>query len=228
MEAMNSVAVRSILGFLELLVLLGLVLFAPAWTFDYWQAWVYLPVFAGASALITAYLWKHDPSLLERRLNAGPAAEKEKSQKRIQILAFIAFLGEMILPSIDHRFAWSHVSFLITVAGDLLVLLGFFIVFRVFKENTFTSATIEIDPGQRVVSTGPYAIVRHPMYAGALIMLFGTPIALGSWWGILMLLPMLCVLMLRILDEERFLRLRLAGYTDYCRKVKFRLAPLIW
>jgi protein-S-isoprenylcysteine O-methyltransferase Ste14 len=228
MKAMSSAAVKSILGFVQLLIFLGVVLFAPAWTIDYWQAWVYLSVFAGASALITAYLWKHDPNLLKRRLNAGPAAEKEKSQKRIQMLAFIAFFGEMILPSIDHRFAWSHISFLFTIAGDLLVLLGFFMVLLVFKENTFTSATIEIDPGQRVVSTGPYAIVRHPMYAGALILLFGTPIALGSWWGILMFLPMVFVLVLRILDEEKFLRLRLPGYTDYCRRVKFRLAPWIW
>jgi protein-S-isoprenylcysteine O-methyltransferase Ste14 len=228
MKAMSSAAVKSVLGFVQLLVFLGVVLFAPAWTIDYWQAWVYLSVFAGASALITAYLWKHDPKLLERRLNAGPAAEKEKSQKRIQMLAFIAFFGEMILPSIDHRFAWSHISLLMTIAGDLLVLLGFFMVLLVFKENTFTSATIEIDRGQRVVSTGPYAIVRHPMYAGALILLIGTPIALGSWWGILMFLPMVFVLVLRILDEEKFLRLRLPGYTDYCRRVKFRLAPWIW
>src|SRR5271170_2843830 len=122
---MNSLAVKSIRGFLQLVIFLGIVLFAPAWTISYWQAWVYLAVFAGASALITAYLWKHDPNLLERRLNAGPAAEKGKSQKRIQSLASIAFLGEMILPSIDHRFAWSHISFPITIAGDLLVLLGF-------------------------------------------------------------------------------------------------------
>lgn len=101
-------------------------------------------------------------------------------------------------------------------------------VFLVFKKNICTSATIDVDPGQRVVSTGPYAILRHPMYAGVLIMLSGTPIALGSWWGILRLLPMVFVLVLRILDEEQVLRLRLAGYADYCRRVKFRLAPLIW
>ena len=225
---MSSVAVKSIRGFLQLVAFLGVVLFAPAWTINYWQAWVYLTVFAGASAFITAYLWKHDPKLLERRVNAGPAAEKEKSQKRIQVLASLAFLGLMILPSIDHRFAWSHVPLMFTIVGDVLVLLGFFVVFLVFKENTFTSATIQVDPGQRVVSTGPYAIIRHPMYTGALIMLFGTPIALGSWWGILMVIPMVFVLVLRILDEEKFLLNGLPGYTDYCQRVKFRLAPLIW
>jgi protein-S-isoprenylcysteine O-methyltransferase Ste14 len=225
---MSSVAVKSIRGFMQLVVFLVIALFAPAWTIRYWQAWVYLAVFAGASALITAYLWKHDPNLLERRINAGAAAEKEKSQKRIQLFASIAFLGEIILPSIDHRFAWSHVPFALTIAGDLLVLLGFFFVFLVFRENTFTSATIEVDSAQRVVSTGPYAILRHPMYAAVLIMLFGTPIALGSWWGILMFFPMVVVIVLRILNEEKFLRRHLPGYTDYCQRVKFRLAPWIW
>ena len=225
---MSGLAIKSIGGFLQLLVFLGVVLFAPTWTMRYWQAWVYLAVFAGASALITAYLWKHDPKLLERRVNAGPAAEKEKSQKRIQALASLAFVSEMILPSADHRFGWSHVPLMFTIVGDILVLLGFFVVFLVFKENTFTSATIQLDPCQRVVSTGPYAFIRHPMYAGALILLFGTPIALGSWWGILMVIPMAFVLVLRLLDEEKFLRQGLPGYTDYCRRVKFRLAPMIW
>jgi protein-S-isoprenylcysteine O-methyltransferase Ste14 len=225
---MSSVAARSVSGFIQLLVFLGAVIFLPAWTIHYWQAWVYLAIFAGASALITAYLWKHDPKLLERRVHAGPAEEKEKSQKRIQALASIAFLGEMVVPSLDHRFAWSHVPLAYTIAGEILVLFGFFVVFLVFKENTFTSATIQVEAGQRVVSTGPYALVRHPMYTGALIMLLGTPIALGSWWGLLMVVPMIAVLVLRILDEEKFLAHGLHGYTDYCRRVKFRLAPLVW
>src|SRR5271170_311857 len=143
---MSSVAVKSIRGFLQLVAFLGVVLFAPAWTINYWQAWVYLTVFAGASACITAYLWKHDPQLLERRVNAGPAAEKEKTQKWIQALASLAFFGEIVLPSLDHRFRWSHVPAAFTLAGDILVLLGFFVVFLVFKENTFTSATIQVDP----------------------------------------------------------------------------------
>ena len=195
---MSSLAVKSIRGFLQLVVFMGVALFAPAWTIHYWQAWIYLTVFAGASAFIPAYLWEHDPKLLERRVNAGPAAEKEKSQKLIQTLASVAFLGLMILPSIDHRFAWSHVPLMLTIVGDILVLLGFLVVFLVFKENTFTSATIQVDPAQRVVSTGPYAIVRHPMYTGALVILFGTPIALGSWWGMLIVIPMVFVLVFRI------------------------------
>jgi protein-S-isoprenylcysteine O-methyltransferase Ste14 len=225
---MGSLAVRSIGGFLWLLIFLGVVLFAPAGTIHYWQAWVYLAEFAGASALITAYLWKHDPKLLERRVHAGPVAEKETSQKWIQALASLAFFGEMVLPALDHRFGWSHLSLIDTITGETLVLLGFFVVFLVFKENSFTSAIIQVAPDQRVVSTGPYAVVRHPMYTGALVLLLGTPVALGSWWGLLMVVPMAGVLALRILDEEKVLVRGLHGYADYRRRVRFRLVPWIW
>jgi protein-S-isoprenylcysteine O-methyltransferase Ste14 len=225
---MNSLAGRTILGFLQLFIFLGAALFAPAWTFDFWQAWVYLFVFIASSALITIYLWKFDPKLLERRVKAGPRAEKENGQKLIQVLASLVFIAMLLLPSFDHRYHWSHPPIILVIAGDVLVALGFLAIFLVYKENTFTSATIEVAPGQRVISTGPYAIVRHPMYAGALAMLLATPLALGSWWGILMIVPMIFVLVLRLLDEERFLRVSLPGYTEYCQRVRFRLAPFIW
>jgi len=224
----NSLAGKTILGFAQLFVFLGVALFVPAWTLDFWQAWIYLFIFASASALITVYLWRYDPKLLERRAKAGPLAEKEKSQKLIQILASLAFIGTLVLPSLDRRYLWSHLPLAFVIAGDVLVALGFLAVFLVYKENTFTSATIEVSPGQRVISTGPYAIVRHPMYAGALVMLIATPLALGSWWGILMILPMTFALVLRLLDEERFLQESLPGYTEYCQKVRFRLAPFVW
>jgi protein-S-isoprenylcysteine O-methyltransferase Ste14 len=212
----------------QLIALLGILLLAPAWTLGYWQAWVYLFVFGASSALITAYLWKKDPQLLERRINGGPGAEREKSQKLIQLLASIAFIGAMILPSLDHRFSWSAVPLLAVVVGDVLTALGFFIVFRVFKENSFTAATIEVAPDQRVISTGPYAIVRHPMYSGALVMLVGTPLALGSWWGLLMFVLMVVAIAWRALDEERFLHKNLPGYAEYCQRVRYRLVPFVW
>ena len=112
--------------------------------------------------------------------------------------------------------------------GDFLVALGFLIVFLVFNENTFTAATIEVAPEQKAVSTGPYAIVRHPMYAGALLMLFGTPLALGSWWGLLMFVAMAGIIVLRLLDEERFLSEHLAGYEQYRLRVRYRLVPVLW
>lgn len=225
---MKSLAGRTILGFTQLIVFLGVVLFMPAWTLDFWQAWVYLLIFAGASAVITAYLWKYDRKLLESRVKAGPRAEKEKSQKLIQLFASLAFVGTLVLPSLDRRFLWSHVPLMFVIVGDALVGLGFFAVFIVYKENTFTSATIEVAPDQRVISTGPYAVVRHPMYAGALVMLFATPTALGSWWGSVMFIPMTLVIVLRLQDEEKLLQKSLSGYTEYCRKVRFHLVPYIW
>jgi protein-S-isoprenylcysteine O-methyltransferase Ste14 len=225
---MKNLATKTILGFAQLVVALGLLLFAPAWTFDFWQAWIYLLVFVTSSALITIYLWKRDPKLLERRVNAGPSAEKEKKQKLIQVFASLAFIGLMIAPSLDHRFSWSNVPVLVVIGGDLLAALGFFIVFLVFKGNTFTAATIEIAPDQTVISSGPYAVVRHPMYAGALIMLFGTPLALGSWWALLLCIMMTFVIIWRLLNEETFLSKNLSGYNEYCRKVQYRLIPFIW
>jgi protein-S-isoprenylcysteine O-methyltransferase Ste14 len=224
----NSLAGRTILGFTQLIVFLGVALFVPAWTLDFWQAWVYIFVFAGAAALITVYLWNHDRKLLESRVKAGPGAEKEKSQKLIQVFASLAFIATLVLPSLDRHFLWSRVPLAFIVWGDALVALGFLAVFIVYKENTFTSATIEVAAGQRVISTGPYAIVRHPMYAGALLMLFATPIALGSWWGLTMFIPMALVIVLRLRDEEIFLQKSLPGYREYCGKVRFHLVPYIW
>jgi len=224
----TNLASKTIFGFVWLILILGILLMAPAWTLDYWQARVYLAIFSTSSALITAYLWKKDPKLLERRVNAGPAAEKERSQKLIQAFASLAFIGMMILPSLDHRFSWSNVPLLTVVTGEALVAFGFFIIFLVFKENSFTSATIEVASNQMVISTGPYAIVRHPMYAGALIMLLGTPLALGSWWGLIMFAMMTLVIILRLLDEEKFLTRSLPGYAEYCRKVRYHLIPFTW
>ena len=225
---MNDLTRKTILGFVQLIVGLGIALFAPGWTLDFWQAWAYLFVFAVSTALITVYLWKKDPKLLERRVNAGPAAEKERSQKRIQRFASIAFIGMFILSSLDHRFAWSEVPLSVVAGGDVLGALGFLIIFTVFKENTFTAATIEVAVDQKVISTGPYAIVRHPLYSGALVMLFGTPLALGSWWGLLTFIPMTFVIVWRLLDEEKFLSKNLPGYTDYKKKVPYRIVPCVW
>jgi protein-S-isoprenylcysteine O-methyltransferase Ste14 len=224
----DNLAEKTIRGFTQLIAALGFLLFTPAWTLDYWQAWLYLLVFAASSALITAYLWVKDPKLLSRRIDAGPRAENEKIQKLIQLFAGLIFIGLMILPSLDHRFSWSAVPLPVVVAGDVLTALGFFIIFLVFKENTFTAATIVVTPGQKIVSTGPYAIVRHPMYSGALVMLLGTPLALGSWWGLVMFIPMIFTIAWRARDEERFLFKNLPGYREYCQTVRYRLVPYAW
>lgn len=216
---------RAWLRLVFLAIMMGLLLFLPAGTVQYWQAWVYLAVFFGASLLITLYLMKKDPGLLKRRLRGGPTAEKEKTQKIIMFFATLGFIALLVVPALDHRFRWSSVPLYMVIAGDILTALGLYVVFLVYKENPFGSATIEVAHDQTVISTGPYAIVRHPMYAGSMLYLLGMPLALGSYWGLLVLAAMLPILIWRLFDEERFLSKNLPGYTDYCAKIRWRLMP---
>lgn len=215
-------------GLISLIVILGLLLFIPAGTLRFWQAWIYLFIFGGSSFLITLFLMKKDMELLKRRLRAGAVAEKEVTQKTIQTFAQLCFICVLLVPGFDHRFKWSDVPVYLVIAGEIFTALGFLIVFFVFRENSFTSATIEIAGDQTVVSTGPYAYVRHPMYSGALLMLLFTPFALGSFWDLLPVAFMFIVIIWRLLNEEKFLSKNLPGYTDFCLKTRFRLVPMIW
>lgn len=225
---MNNLFLKAFAGLLNLVIILALALFLSAWTLAYWQAWVFLAVFTAAVLAITLYLAKRDPQLLERRTQAGPVAEKERRQQLIQSVAAVAFIAMFIVPGLDHRFGWSHVPVWLVFAGDILVALGLLIVFFVFRENTYTSAVIEVGEEQKIVTSGPYGWVRHPMYMGALIMLLGVPLALGSYWGLLAFLPITLVIIWRLLDEEAFLAQNLAGYPDYQKKVRHHLIPFIW
>lgn len=225
---MKSLNTKAFGGLLFLLIVMGALLFLPAWSLVYWQAWAFLAVFGASALAITLYLMKNDPGLLERRVHAGPIAEKEKSQKIIQSITSMAFISIMVISALDHRFAWSTGSLRLAVAGDLLVALGFLIVFFVYRENSFASATIEIFPEQKVISTGLYALVRHPMYMGGLIIFLGIPLALGSCWGLFGVLFLVPAGMWRIFEEEKFLKRNLPGYSDYQFKVKHRLLPLLW
>ena len=221
----NNLNTKAWLGIGFLAIAMGLVLFLPAGTAQYWQAWVFLAVFFGASIVITVYLMKKDPALLKRRLRSGPTAEKEKTQKIIMFFTTIGFVALLVVPALDYRFMWSGVPLYMIIVGDLLTALGFYIVFLAYKENTFASATIEVARDQKVISTGPYAIVRHPMYSGGSLYLLGMPLALGSYWGLLVLAAMIPILMWRLFDEERFLFKNLPGYAEYCAKVRWRLIP---
>jgi protein-S-isoprenylcysteine O-methyltransferase Ste14 len=225
MSALNA---KALLSLLALAVVMGLLLFVPAGTTQYWQAWVYLAVFTGASLLTTLYLMKRDPALLERRMRGGPAAEKETTQRIIMVFTSIAFIALLVVPALDRRFGWSRLRPSAVIAGDTLVAIGFYFVFRVYRENTFSSAIINVVEGQRVVSTGPYALVRHPMYASASLYLVGTPLALSSWWGFVPLAFMMPFLIWRLFDEEKFLAKNLLGYVEYQKKVPHRLVPHIW
>jgi protein-S-isoprenylcysteine O-methyltransferase Ste14 len=223
----TNLSSKAWLGLAVLVAVMGLLLFLPAGTVHYWQAWVYLSIFSGASVLTTLYLMREDPALLERRMSGGPTAEKRPVQKFIMLCASIGFIALLVVPAFDHRFGWSAVSLGGVLAGELLVAIGFYLIYRVYRENTFTSATIEVTENQTVISTGPYAIVRHPMYASASLYLLGTPLALGSWWGFVPIAAMLPFLIWRLLDEERFLARNLPGYVEYEGQVRHRLVPFV-
>jgi protein-S-isoprenylcysteine O-methyltransferase Ste14 len=215
-------------GLVQLVAVMGLLLFGPAGTLRFAEGWVFLALFSGASLVITIYLAKRDPALLERRLQAGPVAEKEWSQKFVQGFASIAFVSTLVVPALDHRFKWSRAPLPAEIVGDGLVGLGFLVVFLVFRENTYTSSVIEVAPEQRVIDTGPYAVVRHPMYVGGLVLVAGIPLALGSVVGLVTFPPFVAVIAWRLLDEERFLGSHLAGYAAYQAKTRHRLIPHVW
>ena len=225
MKNLNIRALRSsLLGTITMAALL----FIPAGTFGYWQAWLFMAVFVGASATITVYLAIRDPKLLERRMNVGPTAETEPTQKILMFFAMTGFIALFVFPAFDHRFGWSPVPSYVSLAGDALIAFGFLLIFIVIKVNTYAASTIQIAEGQKVISTEPYSLVRHPMYAGALPLLIGVPLALGAWWGLFVLILFIPALIWRLLDEEKFLQKNLPGYTDYCQEVHYRLVPFIW
>jgi len=227
-KKMKNLTVQAFLGLVQLVVLLAILLFLPGWSFNYWQAWIFLGVFSISVFFITLFFLREDPSLIQSRLKVGPVAEQQKSQKIIQALASIFFILPFITASIDHRLGWSRVPVLLVFLGDVLVALGLYIVFLVFRENTFTSATIEVKDEQKVISTGPYAVIRHPMYSGAFIMLLGIPLALGSWWAFILVFLLFAAIVWRLLEEEKFLSKNLPGYTSYRQKVRYRLIPFFW
>jgi protein-S-isoprenylcysteine O-methyltransferase Ste14 len=177
---------------------------------------------------ITIYLFLFDRHLLKTRLAVGPVSEKRTTQKIIQSFAGLAFIGIFVLSAFDYKDKWSNVPLKISYAADFFCVLTFVLLFFVFKQNTFLSATIEVQEKQRVISTGLYGIVRNPTYTGALILLFFTPIALGSYYGLLLFLLLAVAIIYRTLDEEKDLQQNLAGYKEYCEKVKYRLIPYLF
>jgi len=225
---MQSLHAKAWVALVALAIVMGLLLFVPAGTLHYPEAWVYLGVFIGASALLTLDLMRRDPALLERRMTGGPTAEQRATQKLIMLCASLAFIALLVVPALDRRCGWSTISTGFVVSGDVLVAIGFYFIWIVYRENTFTAATVEVAADQKVVSTGPYAVVRHPMYASAMLYILGTPLALRSSWGLVPVGALLIVLIWRLLDEERLLAEELPGYTEYQRRVRFRLVPFVW
>jgi protein-S-isoprenylcysteine O-methyltransferase Ste14 len=208
-----------------LLAAIAALTFAAAGTVRFWQGWLFLLVFSAGEVWLAADIARTSPALLERRLKAGPGAETRPTQRIVMGFAVVLSVLFVVVPGLDRRFAWSDVPPYAVIAGDALVVLGFWISFVVFRANSYGSAVIEVGAEQKVISTGPYRYVRHPMYVGALIMLFGVPFALGSYWDLLVWAGVLVVIVVRLLDEERLLMGNLAGYRAYSDEVRYRLIP---
>jgi protein-S-isoprenylcysteine O-methyltransferase Ste14 len=219
---------KGLVSLAGLALAMGALIFVPAGTPDYWQAWLFLGCYFGASVVVSLWLMRNDPALLERRMRGGSLAEGERNQKIIMTITSIGFVALLVVPGLDRRFGWSHMPGVIAVVGDVLLLTGWWGILQVFRANTYAAATIQVAAGQTVISTGPYGVVRHPMYAAALLMLLGIPIALGSWWGVLVFAAIIPALAWRLLDEERVLVRGFDGYAAYKRKVRWRMIPHIW
>jgi protein-S-isoprenylcysteine O-methyltransferase Ste14 len=204
---------------------LGLLFFLPAGTLAYWEAWVYMAILFIPITLVAVYLLKNDPALLERRLQMR---EQQTEQRWIVGLSGLLFLLAFLIPGFDKRFGWSGAPVWVVLIADILVMLGYGFIFLVFRENSYASRTIEVAQGQKVISSGPYSVVRHPMYLGILLTYGFSPLALGSYWGMIPMVLLPVVLIARIQNEEQVLRKELQGYEAYTRQVKFRLIPGIW
>jgi len=205
--------------------ILGLLFFLPAGSLAFWEAWIYMGMLLVPILFAVLYFLRKDPELLERRMRMK---EQEKEQDLLVKFSGVFLIAGFLIPGFDFRYQWSEVPVFVVLSADALVLMGCFIFIVVMKENSFLSRTVEVEQGQRLITTGPYSVVRHPMYSGVLLMFLFAPVALGSWWALFPFIPLPVILILRILSEERMLRRELEGYDDYMDKVRFRLIPGLW
>jgi protein-S-isoprenylcysteine O-methyltransferase Ste14 len=224
MNTVVRLTTSSILG----LIAFGVILFLPAGTLNYWQAWVFIAVFTVATIVPTVYLYRTNPAALQRRMHAGPRAETRTAQKIIITASFVDIFVMMAFSAFDHRMGWSVVPAWVSLLGNVLVVAGLGIAMVVIAQNGYAASTVRVETGQQVVSGGVYKFIRHPMYVGSLIMMFGMPLALGSYWGLLFVIPSVAVIVFRILDEEKLLTEELAGYREYAQRVRYRLMPNVW
>jgi protein-S-isoprenylcysteine O-methyltransferase Ste14 len=220
--------VQALAATLSGMVFFGVFLFWPAGTFNYWQAWVFIAIFTAVSSGPTMYWGLRKPEVLRRRMHAGPLAETRAAQKFAIVGTIAMVVATLVVSALDHRFGWSQVPVPVVVMGAILVAFGLGMATMVVNQNSYAAATITVEAEQPVISTGLYGLVRHPMYAGALIMMVGMPLALDSYWGLVTLVPGAAVLALRITDEEKMLREELNGYDEYTHKVHYRLVPGVW
>jgi protein-S-isoprenylcysteine O-methyltransferase Ste14 len=225
---MNDLTKRTVVGLAKFQLFLALVIFLPAWSLRYWQGWLYWLIFGLACLVLGLYFARHDPALVARRMEAGPKAEKEPRQKLILWCASVTLITLYVICGLDHQFGWSSVPPSLVLIADLLVIVGAYGFLITFRENSYAASTVTVEAGQPVISSGPYAVVRHPMYTAAIILYVATPVALASWWGLVPAAVLTAVIVWRLIDEEAYLARHLPGYVDYQHKVRARLVPGVW
>ncbi len=221
MKLLFSALTKFVIG----IVLVGALLFLPAGTIEYEQAWLLLGVLFIPMLMLGAVLLIKSPELLAKRLNNK---EKQRAQKGVVGISALMFLATFIVSALDFRFVWSHVPFWTSVVASVVFLIGYGIYAEVMRENAYLSRTIEVQENQKVISTGMYKIVRHPMYLATLLMFLPMPIILGSIWGLIPTLIYPIAIIIRIKNEEKLLSAELDGYEEYKTKTKYRLIPFIW
>jgi protein-S-isoprenylcysteine O-methyltransferase Ste14 len=214
-----------VLRFVIAIVVMIAVIFIPAGSFLFWNGWLYLAIIIIPAAIGITLVYRTNPDVLQRRMQYR---EKRNQQKWIIGLSYPFFILIFIIPGLDYRFGWSHIPPGIVIAGMIMVLVGYSLFFYVIYTNQFASRVVEVTENQKVIQTGPYALVRHPMYLAVILMYTITPIVLGSWWALIPATSVIPVLVFRILDEEKVLRKDLTGYIEYCQKVRCRIFPGIW
>lgn len=224
MKTLGKTLLSAVLGLGAFMLLL----FLPAGTFHYWQAWVFIVVFTLSTWIPSIYLMRTNPAALERRMRAGPIAEARTVQRIIISIALMSLAAMFVFSALDHRFGWSSVPTTVCLVGDVLVAVGLGLSMMVVIQNSYAAANVTVEADQQVITTGLYGLVRHPMYTGNIILMLGIPLALGSYWALVFVIPGLFVLAVRIRDEEELLGQELNGYREYAQQVQYRLVPYVW
>lgn len=217
--------VNAIVKYLSGFILIAALLFVPAGSLNFIKGWIFIGLLFVPMLILGIFLFIKAPQLLEKRLSAK---EKENTQKGVVIFSFLMFVAGFVTAGLDYRFGWSKVPFAVTIISGIVLLLSYGLYARVMKENAYLSRTVEIQNNQKVIDTGLYGIVRHPMYTATILLFLSMPLVLGSWFALILFLPYPFVIAIRIKNEEKVLEAGLPGYCEYKQKVRWRIIPFVW